>query len=137
MQYIKHIIICSMLLMFSTTALGQSETLNFTLESNSVELDGDNIALESNLVKTGDQFVWSQENSGNAISTTYVITNKVENWNTETSTGSIEYTLENNGYQSTLTINGTSNGVSAILSSVTSNGQTENLVFNISTTTYN
>lgn len=137
MQNIKHLIVCSLLLMFSVSVFAQSEDLNFTLQSNSIEIDGDLIDIASILKKEGNQFIWTQQIGGNDAISTYNITDKIENWDKDNSVGSIEYSLETNGYQSTLSISGDTNGVLVTLSSTTSNGQIETLAFNISTITYN
>lgn len=137
MQNIKHIIVCSLLLMFGASVFAQTEDLNFTLQSSSIEMDGDSTNIESILKKEGNQFVWTQQIGENESISTYTIIDSTENWDIDNSTGTIEYTLEINGYQNTLSISGDSNGVSVALSSATSNGQIETLVFNISTVSYN
>ena len=137
MQNIKHLLTGSLLILLSLSAFSQSQSLNFTIQSNSVEIDGDIIEMQSNMVKLDNELVWTQQLDGNELKTTYTITNETENWNKGNSQGEVVYALEINGYQNTLTITGDSNGVSAILSTVKSNGQNENYVFNISTITYN
>lgn len=136
MKHIKHII-CSLVIMFSISVFAQSGDLDFTLQSNSIEMDGDSNPIASIMTKLGNQFVWKQQNGENEFNTTYNIAYKIENWEQSSSTGTIEYTLEANGFESTLTITGDTNGILATLSSTESNGQIETLSFNISLITYN
>jgi len=137
MQYIKHIIVLCSIIMFATSASAQSTDLNFSLQSSSIQMDGESTPIGSIMTKEGNQFVWSQQIGENESVSTYNIVNKLENWDKNNSSGSIEYTLEINEFESVLTITGDDSSVSVTLSSINANGQIETLSFNISNVTYN
>ncbi len=137
MQHIKHKLILSLMLLLSLSVFSQSQSLNFSFQSDTIEIDGDIIDLDSTIKKQGNQLIWTQYvGDKERISTSKIIT-KNENWNKTNNLGEIVYSLEENGYQSTLTISGDSNGITVTFSLVTSNGQNENYVFKINTVTYN
>lgn len=124
-------------MVFSLSVFGQSQSLKFTLQSNDIEIEGSKTGVKSTIIKQGNQLFWTQHIDDREMTSTYKIKEKNENWNKENSQGELEYVLDENGYQSTLTISGDSNGISIILSSVESNGQKEDFVFKINTITYN
>jgi len=134
-QIFKALII--MLLMFNNALLqAQASEMNFTLNSESLNISGEDMAMSSTITKTGNSLVWTQNNNSTPFISTFTITGTSGNWDETTASGNITYNMTFDTYQCTLTLSGEQTDMTAILSIKVSNEKEEHYTFNINAISY-
>lgn len=125
------------LVVFSFSQLhSQTETLNFTINSETVQVSGQDISISSTLTKNENTLVWTQSNNENSDTTTFTIINITGNWDQSTSLGTVTYTLDIEGSQNELTLIGQESGTTATLTFMMTETQEGKYIFNIDTISY-
>lgn len=138
MKALKKIFTVSLFMMlFSMTSYSQNSSLNFTIESQDIEFEEELLGLQSTLIIKGDEFIWTQHINNREHSSTYKIIKTDENWDSNNSTGRIEYLLDLNGFQSALIITGSTDKLEVVLMTNTDNVQSESYSFQHNTITFN
>jgi hypothetical protein len=136
MKYLYKTIICITLFLSFTPASSQIETLEFTLNSNTISIADEDVLIESTLTKTEDSIIWTQLVDGATEVTTFTIDTISGSWDETTSIGSINYQMTIEDYQANLILTGTASGISATLIFIISPTQVENYTFTINAITY-
>jgi hypothetical protein len=114
----KHIIksIIVLILVFSfSQSNAQTNNIDFTLTSESVNTSGQDLATSSTIRKIGNSLVWVQNRNGFSDTTNFTITGTSGNWNESSSLGELTYGLVTEEYQCELILSGQNNGLSATL----------------------
>ena len=120
-----------------SSVLAQSQTIDFTLLSDKVEVAGNDTPLVSTIKKTGNTLTWTQYSNGTATGVThFTITQTSGNWNAETSRGNISYTTLIEGYRGSLALQGQESGITAVLTLMISDTHQEQYSFVINSITY-
>ena len=109
---------------FMGTVLGMAQDANmdWSAESYIVSIDAQEVAIESNLGKASSTFTWEQISNLSSRTIQYTITTSSGQWDTQQQTGQLDYALASDGDGATLTVLGTSEGVSMIFTVLDGNG---------------
>jgi len=135
--YIKKGIVLIILLFGMLQLQAQDTTLNFTLESDVVNIAGYDTALKSTIIKSDGNIILTQYSSDAKNETKFNIINSSGDWNQDTSIGSIIYSMAIDDFQCNLTLLGQESGISVILNLRTPNLQYDEYKFIIRDITYN
>lgn len=135
MKYIYNSIIIIALLS-NMTSPAQSNNLDFTLESDSVDIAGQQMPLTSTIAKANNNIVWTQIVNGNTNVTSFNISGTTGDWDAQTSLGNIIYKIDTDGQQIELQILGLQTSISATLSVKKHDNSNETYVFNVNSMSY-
>ncbi len=136
MKHIFKSIIVALLVFSASNLNAQTDTLNFTLNSETVNTSDEDFFISSTFTKTENTLVWTQNTEDNIDTTSFIITSTSGNWNQSTSLGSVIYTLDSEGYQCELILTGLESGISAIIAFITETEQQDQYTFIIDTISY-
>lgn len=134
MKHILKLTIVITLLFSVSAASGQVETIDYTLENNQVVFSGETESINSTITKSGNALQWTQQNNGNVNTTDFQIINTTGNWDQNTSTGTVTYTVVLEGFQGSFVLEGTSTNITAVLT-IDINGD-QQYTFSSNTITY-
>ena len=102
--------------MGSITVIAQSEHTDWSAESYLVAINETDVEITSNLSKQDATFTWEQVGYNNAIDTTaFAITTVTGNWNTQDNLGTLSYELSSDALSANLTVTGTTEGITLVL----------------------
>ncbi len=135
-HYINKFIVITILLFSFFQLHAQTSALNFTLNSDKVKISGHSTEIESTIKKIENNLVWTQYVNGKTKIIKFTITDNTENWDRETSLGSIFYTMPLEGHTCNLKLIGLESEITATLTIRISNRQEEHYIFNISSINY-
>lgn len=119
-----------------TAVNAQANDTVFTTTSSSVSFSGQEIAIASTITKTENTLVWTQHSSSGPEITSFVIANASENWDQNSSTGTMAYDLVLDGYQCKLLFNGNETDLSATLTVKLSDTKEDTYIFIIDHISY-
>lgn len=136
MKTIHNITIALAFLLSLSSVKGHSQDLDYTLQSDTLNIGDDAIPSTSSLVKHGNAFTWTQYQIGNESVTVFVVNSSTGQWDAESSIGNITYALNIGGHESSLTLTGDGSGLSAQLVFDSASSQPEIYTFNITAITY-
>jgi hypothetical protein len=137
MKYIFKTLFLVAFLLIPQLGFSQNETINYTLTSEVVNVSGVNTAMTSTILKSGSNLTWNQINSEGVETTHFNITGIIENWNQTTNSGTINYQMDTDGYQTLFSlVLQESEVITATLTFIISETQQEIYIFNIDTITY-
>ena len=94
----------------------QTNGMNFTITSTSMEVMGHTLPLMSTIDKKGNSIIWKQSSGGKTNTTVFSIVNTSGQWDTTTGLGEISYSMKLKNNACTLVLTGTQQGIVAILS---------------------
>ncbi len=131
----KYLIV--LLLVFSASDMvAQSNTMDYTFTFDKVTVGGQEINVNSAMIKNDNTMVWNQSNNGASDSTSYTITSASEDWNETNSTGTLHYEMSFETYELDLTILGNTTGITATLVFSENGLEEATYTFNINTISY-
>ena len=101
--------ILSIILMLSFLySTAQTTNVDFTLTSNQAHISGQDISITSTIEKNGHTITWTQTNNGKTDTATFTIVGIPQNnWEASSSTGTITYEMNTDGYRCDLFLKGT------------------------------
>lgn len=137
MKKLHVIVILCTFLSFSNLALAQNNTPLFTLECNTVFTQGQERDISSSLSITNTTLSWKQTNAEIVDTNIFSIDNISGAWDTNNSTGDINYQLNSEGYLAQLNVTGNSEGITATLILTISEVQQEEYLFSVQNIIYN
>ncbi|PQV47451.1 hypothetical protein CLV33_107240 [Jejuia pallidilutea] len=132
---LKHIAFI-FILAFSIYANSQNQTIDFTLNSNSLIIDEEVVNIESSIVKEGKSLIWTQTLKEAKRSVNFIITDESENWDPDTSLGDITYIVVIDDIKGSMTISGEENETKAVLVLNVPEIGTETTLFTIQSISY-
>jgi hypothetical protein len=135
----KHLFISItvVLLVFSAIELNaQTNEIDFTLTSKSVNISGQNVAITSTFNKTGNALIWTLLTNQNTDVNNFIITNTTGNWNQDSSIGELTYSLVKDDQQAKLHLLGQDTGISATFIFNKNDTEQAIYIFNIETFSY-
>ncbi len=131
----KYLIV--LLLVFSASDMvAQSNTMDYAFTFDKVTVGGQEINVNSAMIKNDNTMVWNQSNNGASDSTSYTITSASEDWNETNSTGTLHYEMSFETYELDLTILGNTTGITATLVFSENGSEEATYTFNINTISY-
>lgn len=92
-QQIKSLVIILLITISFTGASAQEQGINFVLSSNTVDISGTIVSINSTFTKSSYTLTWIQENNDVSDITTFTIDSITNNWDQTTSSGSLYYEL--------------------------------------------
>lgn len=129
--------ITALLLFFGVCQINaQTNVIDFTLNSENINISGQNFAITSTITKTENSLVWTQYANNNTDATNFTITGTTGNWDQATSSGLLTYSLIIDNYSADLTLSGQETGLTATLMLNATADSVESYTFNIDTITY-
>lgn len=105
------------------------DNLNFTILSNSIFANGQNLNIESAISKTGNTLNWTQTHEDGSEQISFSIVSSSGAWDQSTSIGELTYQLDIDGTQVILVLTGTNSTFSAKLTYILSNSQQQEYSF--------
>lgn len=135
----KHIFksISFLLLIFSNTQLNaQTNEIDFTTTSESVNVSGQNITLSSTINKSENNLTWTLFTNENTNVNDFTITSTEGNWNQNTSVGSLTYYLVKDEQQASLNLAGQQGSLTATLTFTINESEQGSYIFIIDTISY-
>ncbi len=115
---------------------GQSTTIDYTLESETVEISGMDVTILSTINKIGNTIEWKQEANGNVSFTNFQINSVSGDWNQNTSTGSLTCVIVIEDYQGFFVLEGTAVHLTASLSLTKNGTEQQQYTFKTNSITY-
>ncbi|MEO1030034.1 MAG: hypothetical protein AAFX55_01455 [Bacteroidota bacterium] len=109
---------------FMGTALGiaQDADMDWSAESYIVSIDTQEVAIASNLDKASSTFTWEQISNLSTRTIQYTVTTSSGQWDVQQQTGQLDYTLTSDGDSATLSVLGTSEGITMTFTVLDGNG---------------
>lgn len=134
MKLIYNIMALMLMSVFTNSLMAQSQ--DYTISSDYLYIDDENVSIASTIEKQGNLLIWTQQVNGKSLTTTYTITSTNDNWDYNANSGTISHNVVLDNLQSTFTLSSTSNGFTAELVSYTSSNLTERFNFHITSLTH-
>jgi hypothetical protein len=135
-QIIKSTIIVILIFSFSSIK-GQSNISDFTLTSNNVSSEGQNIELSTTMTKTENTIVWTQLKNGVSDSSNFTITDLIGYWDESSSIGELIFSLVSEQNDCVLILTGQSDDLSATLIYLLDGVEDDRYLFDINSISYN
>ena len=108
--------------MGSIMVFAQSENLEWDAKSYLVSIDNYDVEIESNLGKQGSTFTWEQVSNLSAQTQQYSVTSVTGNWDAQQNLGNLSYTLSSEDDGATLSVVGTTEGITMGFTILDGNG---------------
>ncbi|TXD83439.1 hypothetical protein ESY86_09605 [Subsaximicrobium wynnwilliamsii] len=117
MRHLPKLTIILVLMIYSGRLQAQASQVYFTLESTNVSFSGQSLNIASAIVLQGSGLRWTQENDGTVNITDFQVTGTSGEWDQASFMGALTHTIAMDGdHLGTFVLEGTTNGVTAILS---------------------
>lgn len=108
--------VCVLLLFFAASQISaQSNSSDFSLSSSHATIEGESIAVDASIIKSGNSLTWNQTNDGFSNTTSFVINSSVENWDENTNQGSLTFNMTHENTPVDFILNGDASGITLLL----------------------
>ena len=124
------------LILAANQIAAQTDTVNFTLNSEKINTHGQEVVVASTVKKTGNMLVWNQQTDHGVNAKEFAIVSNSGNWNQELSTGSITYNMVIDELACSFVLTGQQNGLSAVLTISISDTEQREVLIHIDNITY-
>jgi len=114
----------------------QTNTMNFTFQSDSVIISGENFTTDSVFSKTGNTLVWTQVKNGIIDAMNFSITSSSGSWDQVTSQGNINYVMNFDNYQCDFIVSSQNSNLTVTLTFNLNGTQVDQYIFNVDTISY-
>ena len=132
----KYYVLALCFFMGSITAFAQGDNLEWDAKSYLVSIDNYDVEIESNLGKQGSTFTWEQVSNLSSRTQQYTVTSVTGNWDAQQNLGNLSYTLSSEDDGATLSVVGTTEGITMEFTILDGNGSPfKSYVFTIDTFT--
>jgi len=118
-------------IVFSTNA-----SSTFTLSCSNAQVDNVDSFVASTIEITENTIIWTQHHTNTDTPISFDITSQNGSWDNPTSTGQVNYTLTQEGYQANFNVTGTSSGVTAEFTFHITDSQQETYNFTVNSINY-
>lgn len=100
----------------TVASYSQTQNLEWSAESYLVAINMVDVEITSNLTKQNSVFTWEQLGYNTSDTSTFNITAISGNWNAQDNIGALNYELTSDGLSAALTLTGTTEGITLLLS---------------------
>jgi len=136
MKYIFKLTLALTLLFSTGWVYGQTTTIDYTLESETVTISNMEVTILSTINKVGNTIEWKQEANDNISSTDFQINSVSGDWDLSTSTGVLTHVIVIEDYQGLFVLEGTASGLTASLTLTKDGTEQQQYTFTINSITY-